>query len=110
MELTLSHGRGYVPADRNKPAQTIIGLIPVDSIYTPVRKVNYTVENTRVGDATDYDKLTLEVWTDGTIDARDAVSLAPGSCAITLLCSPTCPRPWAAVPPWWRRPRPSGTR
>ena len=61
MELTLSHGRGYVPADRNKPAQTIIGLIPVDSIYTPVRKVNYTVENTRVGDATDYDKLTLEV-------------------------------------------------
>ena len=75
MELTLSHGRGDVPADRNKPAQTIIGLIPVDSIYTPVRKVNYTVENTRVGDATDYDKLTLEVWTDGTIDARDAVSL-----------------------------------
>ena len=65
----------YVPADRNKPAQTIIGLIPVDSISTPVRKVNYTVENTRVGDATDYDKLTLEVWTDGTIDARDAVSL-----------------------------------
>ena len=75
MELTISHGRGYVPADRNKPAQTIIGLIPVDSIYTPVRKVNYTVENTRVGDATDYDKLTLEIWTDGTIDARDAVSL-----------------------------------
>ena len=75
MELTLSHGRGYVPDDRPKPAQTIIGLIPVDSIYTPVRKVNYTVENTRVGDATDYDKLTLEVWTDGTIDARDAVSL-----------------------------------
>jgi len=75
MELTLSHGRGYVPADRNKHAHTIIGLIPVDSIYTPVRKVNYTVENTRVGDATDYDKLTLEVWTDGTIDARDAVSL-----------------------------------
>ena len=75
MELTLSHGRGYVPADRNKPAQTIIGLIPVDSIYTPVRKVNYTVENTRVGDATDYDKLTLEVWTNGTITARDAVSL-----------------------------------
>ena len=75
MDLTLSHGRGYVPADRNKPAQTIIGLIPVDSIYTPVRKVNYTVENTRVGDATDYDKLTLEVWTNGTIDARDAVSL-----------------------------------
>ena len=75
MELTLSQGRGYVTADRNKPAQTIIGVIPVDSVYTPVRKVNYFVENTRVGDATDYDKLTLEVWTNGTIDARDAVSL-----------------------------------
>lgn len=76
MELTLSHGRGYVSADKNKPAQSIIGVIPVDSIYTPVRKVNYTVENTRVGDATDYDKLTLEVWTDGTISAKEAVSLA----------------------------------
>ena len=75
MELTLSQGRGYVTADRNKPAQTIIGVIPVDSVYTPVRKVNYFVENTRVGDATDYDKLTLEVWTNGTISARDAVSL-----------------------------------
>ena len=75
MEITLSHGRGYVPADRNKAQQNIIGVIPVDSIYTPVYKVNYTVENTRVGDATDYDKLTLEVWTNGTIDARDAVSL-----------------------------------
>jgi len=75
MELTLSHGRGYVPADRNKPAQTIIGLIPVDSVYTPVRKVNYTVENTRVGESTDFDRLTLEIWTNGTISARDAVSL-----------------------------------
>ncbi len=75
MELTLSHGRGYVPADRNKPAQTVIGVIPVDSIYSPVLKVNYTVENTRVGNMTDFDKLTLEVWTDGTITARDAVSL-----------------------------------
>ncbi|MCD8008654.1 MAG: DNA-directed RNA polymerase subunit alpha [Clostridiales bacterium] len=75
MELTLSQGRGYVPAERNKPAQTIIGVIPVDSIYSPVIKVNYTVENTRVGNMTDYDKLTLEVWTDGTISARDAVSL-----------------------------------
>jgi DNA-directed RNA polymerase subunit alpha len=76
MELTLSHGRGYVTADRNKPAQSMIGIIPVDSIYTPVKKVNYTVENTRVGDLTDYDRLTLEVWTNGTISARDAVSLA----------------------------------
>ena len=75
MEITLSHGRGYVPADRNKPAQTIIGLLPVDSIYTPVYKVNYTVENTRVGNMTDFDKLTLEIWTDGTISPRDAVSL-----------------------------------
>ncbi|MBP1737012.1 MAG: D-directed polymerase alpha subunit [Oscillospiraceae bacterium] len=75
MELTLSHGRGYVPADRNKPQQSIIGVIPVDSVYAPVRKVNYTVEDTRVGDLTDYDKLTLEVWTNGTISARDAVSL-----------------------------------
>lgn len=75
MELTLSHGRGYVTADRNKSSQNIIGVIPVDSVYTPVRKVNYTVENTRVKDLTDFDKLTLEVWTNGTIAARDAVSL-----------------------------------
>ena len=75
MEITLSHGRGYVSADRNKTAQTAIGVIPVDSIYTPVYKVNYTVENTRVGNMTDFDKLTLEVWTDGTISSRDAVSL-----------------------------------
>ncbi len=75
MELTLSHGRGYVPADRNKMVQNIIGVIPVDSVYTPVQKVNYTVENTRVGNMTDYDKLTLEVFTDCTISARDAVSL-----------------------------------
>ena len=75
MELTLSHGRGYVPAERNKTPQTVIGVIPVDSVYTPVKKVNYTVENTRVKDLTDFDKLTLEVWTDGTIAARDAVSL-----------------------------------
>ena len=75
MELTLAHGRGYVPADRNKTPQTIIGVIPEDSVYTPVKKVNYTVENTRVKDLTDFDKLTLEVWTNGTIAARDAVSL-----------------------------------
>ena len=75
MEITLNHGRGYVPADRNKGAQPVIGVIPVDSIYTPVYKVNYTVENTRVGNMTDFDKLTLEVWTDSTISARDAVSL-----------------------------------
>ncbi len=75
MEITLNHGRGYVSADRNKAQQNIIGVIPVDSIYTPVYKVNYTVENTRVGNMTDFDKLTIEVWTDATISARDAVSL-----------------------------------
>ena len=75
MEITMNHGRGYVSADRNKAQQTIIDVIPVDSIYTPVYKVNYSVESTRVGNQTDFDKLTLEVWTDGTISARDAVSL-----------------------------------
>ena len=75
MEITLSQGRGYVPADRNKSAQTVLGVIPIDSIYSPVTKVNYTVEPTRVGDKTDFDKLTLEVWTDSTISAKDAVSL-----------------------------------
>ena len=76
MEITLNHGRGYVSAERNKAQQSnIIGVIPVDSIYTPVYKVNYTVENTRVGNMTDFDKLTIEVWTDSTISARDAVSL-----------------------------------
>ena len=75
IELTIGHGRGYVSAERNKLQQPIIGVIPIDSIYTPVLKVNYTVENTRVGNMTDFDKLTLEVWTDKTISARDAVSL-----------------------------------
>lgn len=76
MELTLDKGRGYVPAERNKQLMNpAIGVIPVDSIYTPVVKVNYTVENTRVGQITDYDKLTLEVWTNGVITAKEAVSL-----------------------------------
>ncbi|MDD6188010.1 MAG: DNA-directed RNA polymerase subunit alpha [Clostridiales bacterium] len=76
MEMTISKGRGYVSAERNKLPQQIIGVIPIDSIYTPVIKVNYSVENTRVGNMTDYDKLTIEVWTDKTITARDAISLA----------------------------------
>ncbi len=77
MEIVLDKGRGYVSSERNKQElQNNIGAIPVDSIYTPVLKVNYTVENTRVGQITDYDKLTLEVWTDGTISAKEAVSLA----------------------------------
>jgi len=75
MELTIDHGRGYMSAERNKLQQPIIGVIPIDSIYTPVHKVNYSVENTRVGNVTDFDKLTIEVWTDKTITARDAVSL-----------------------------------
>ena len=75
MEITLSQGRGYVSSDRNKTPQTVIGVIPIDSIYSPVTKVNYAVEPTRVGDRTDFDKLTLEVWTDSTISAKDAVSL-----------------------------------
>ncbi len=76
MELTADKGRGYVSAERNKAImQPVINVIAIDSIYTPVLKVNYTVENTRVGQITDYDKLTLEVWTDGTINAKEAVSL-----------------------------------
>ena len=76
MEITMSRGRGYVPAERNKTPQTPIGVIPVDSLYSPVYKVNFTVENTRVGNMTDFDKLTLEVWTDSTTTAKDAVSIA----------------------------------
>lgn len=76
MELTADRGRGYVSAERNKQLmQPVIGVIAIDSIYTPVLKVNYTVENTRVGQITDYDKLSLEAWTDGTISAQEAVSL-----------------------------------
>ena len=78
MEITLDKGRGYVPAEKNKllAANEVIGVLPVDSIYTPVLKVNYTVDNTRVGQITDYDKLTLSVWTNGVLNAQEAVSLA----------------------------------
>ncbi|HHW42889.1 DNA-directed RNA polymerase subunit alpha [Desulfofundulus thermobenzoicus] len=76
MEMTVARGRGYVPAERNKKGDHIIGVIPVDSVFTPVRKVNYIVENTRVGQRTDYDKLTLEVWTNGSIRPDEATSLA----------------------------------
>jgi len=74
MEITMDKGRGYVPAEKNKQRISVIGVIPIDSIYTPVLKVNYTVENTRVGNVTDFDKLTLDVWTNGTLSAREAVS------------------------------------
>lgn len=75
MEMTIVTGRGYVSADRNKRKDQPIGVIPVDSIFTPVRRVNFTVENTRVGQITDYDKLTLEVWTNGTKKPDEAISL-----------------------------------
>lgn len=75
MEMVLNKNRGYVPAEKNKQPGQPIGVIPVDSIYTPVKKVNYTVENTRVGQVTDYDKLTLEVWTNGSIKPDEAISL-----------------------------------
>ncbi len=76
MEMTIDRGRGYVSSDKNKSEQNIIGVISVDSIFTPVIKVNYSVENTRVGQQIDYDRLTIEVWTNGTITAQEAVSLA----------------------------------
>ncbi|MDO5331865.1 MAG: DNA-directed RNA polymerase subunit alpha [Bacillota bacterium] len=76
IELDIATGRGYVPADQNKDENTPIGVIPIDSIYTPVRKVNYTIENTRVGQITDYERLILEVWTDGSISPVEGVSIA----------------------------------
>ena len=76
MELTITQGRGYVSADKNKDEDTPIGVIAVDSIYTPVERVNLTVENTRVGQITDYDKLTIDVYTNGTLEPDEAVSLA----------------------------------
>ena len=75
MEITITKGRGYVEASKNKRADQPLRMIPVDSLYTPVRRVNFKVEDTRVGQITDYDKLTFEVWTDGTISPDDAVSL-----------------------------------
>ena len=76
IELTIKKGRGYVGVDKSKTSEgTTIGLIPVDSIFTPVRRVNFVVEDTRVGQTTDFDRLTLEVWTNGTISPEDAVSL-----------------------------------
>lgn len=76
VELTITKGRGYIGADKNKTDDQPIGMLPVDSIYTPVERVNLKVENTRVGQITDYDKLTLEVWTNGTLSPDEAVSLA----------------------------------
>ncbi|CAB1129920.1 RNA polymerase (alpha subunit) [Candidatus Hydrogenisulfobacillus filiaventi] len=75
MELTVERGRGYVPADKNKRPEQAIGVIPVDSIFSPVRRVNWRVEDTRVGQITDYDRLTLEVWTDASLTPEEAVSM-----------------------------------
>lgn len=75
MRMTARRGRGYVPAEENKREDQPIGVIPIDSIYTPVSRVSYQVENTRVGQVTDYDKLTIDVWTDGSIGPKEAISL-----------------------------------
>ncbi|MFD3155645.1 DNA-directed RNA polymerase subunit alpha [Haloimpatiens sp. FM7330] len=76
MEINVNRGRGYVPQNKNKTPDLPIATIPVDSIYTPVKRVNYSVENTRVGQITDYDKLTIELWTNGTIKPEEAISLS----------------------------------
>lgn len=76
IELTISGGRGYNTAEQNKNSNQVIGVIAIDSIFTPVKRANYTIENTRVGERTDYDSLTLEVWTDGTIQVDEALSAA----------------------------------
>jgi len=76
MEITIEKGRGYVLAERNKEADMPIGIIPMDSIFTPVKKVNFTVENARVGKRTDYDSLTLEIWTNGSISPEEAISFS----------------------------------
>jgi DNA-directed RNA polymerase subunit alpha len=76
--MTVARGRGYIPAERNKKPDDTIGVIPIDSIFSPVQRVNYTVQDTRVGNETDYDKLILEVWTDGSLRPEEAVSKAAG--------------------------------
>jgi len=78
IEMTVKHGRGYVPAERNKEEGLPIGVIAIDSVFSPIKRVNFHVENARVGRMTDYDKLTMEIWTDGTISPRDALSTAAG--------------------------------
>ena len=80
MEFTVDTGKGYVPADRNRAEDAPIGLIPVDSLYSPVKKVSYKVENTREGQVLDYDKLTMTIETDGSVTGEDAVALPPASC------------------------------
>ena len=76
MELTVERGRGYVSAEKNKKEEDVIGIIPIDAIFSPVKKVNFTIEDTRVGQRTDFDKLTLDIWTDGSISPDEAISLS----------------------------------
>ncbi len=100
IELTVDIGKGYQPAVANRPADAPIGLIPVDALYSPVRQVAYKVENTRVGQELDYDKLTLTIETDGTVTPEDALGL----------CRADPPGPAAAVRPLRREPGPHGDR
>ena len=76
IELQVERGKGFVPADKNRKPHQAVGVIPIDSIFMPIRKVNYTVEDTRVGQMTDYDRLNIEIWTNGAVDATEAVSRA----------------------------------
>jgi DNA-directed RNA polymerase subunit alpha len=76
MEMVVKHGKGYIPADRNRDEKAPVGTIPIDSIFSPIQKVNFSVSNARVGQMTDYDKLTLELWTDGSIKPEDAIAFA----------------------------------
>jgi len=76
MEMIVKHGKGYIPADRNRDEKAPVGTIPIDSIFSPIQKVNFSVSNARVGQMTDYDKLTLELWTDGSIKPEDALAFA----------------------------------
>ena len=104
MEITAANGRGYVQAERNKEPGQPIGIIPVDSLFSPIHRVNYRVEDTRVGQHTDYDKLTLEVWTDGSIHPDEAISLGKNpSKHLGLLL--TSPRKWRKWRFWMKRKR-----
>ena len=91
-ELTIKLGRGYVPAERNKDEEAPVGTIPIDALFSPIRKVNYMVTNARVGQRTDYDQLTLEVWTDGSVRPDDAVAFAARSCRTSSPSSSTSRR------------------
>ena len=92
MDIVLEKGKGYVSAEKNKKPNMPIGVIAIDSIFTPITKVNFRVEDTRVGQVTDYDKLTLQVWTDGSIRPEEAVAFLQGSCSTTFHCSRTLPK------------------